>query len=674
MMPSRLFSILLGLVLNLPSTFSQFQPINIRLPLFKLLLLLLSVVYGKRAIAGEQVRLDSLITIANHQQDTQAVLACHMIGKELESQHIDSAYSYLIRGAELSDRLDYQKGKLLIWRSLGSVEARRGNYAESKNWTNKGLSMIEAENLPIINRVDYLINLGVADYFKGNIGTALGPHIEAVEICRQHCFDEKRAKLLNNIGIFYRQLKRYDEALRIYQEGIELRLNLKDTAGVANIYHNMAAAYSFTGDHENALESAEKSRKLYEILGRESDLILCELSMGTALQRLGRIQEAKSFLVKLDQTPSLQLPPHHRCLLGLSLAELALDEGNPLTANKQLDKIQTQLFESDFKDFQIKWFQFKARTSEGMGNLRLANQYLHQFIEANAEKSEAESTQLRKEMETKYLSQEKDHQIDLLSTERELAAVQLKVARQRNIGLLVGFILLTLFSGLMVRLYQKIKKQNRLIKSADEEKTTLLKEIHHRVKNNLQVISALLELQSMYIQDKGAKEALLSGQNRVASMALIHKDLYQHDNLKGVNIRDYIAKLVDNLNESYQLPNHQISIEQNIADLHLDVDTMIPLGLVINELIGNALKHAFKHQESGQISVSLLEKGKVLELQVKDNGTGISDLESIKHQSFGYSLVQSFAKKLNADLHITSHHGLTVTLIIKSYLKAGVAA
>ena len=102
--------------------------------------------------------------------------------------------------------------------------------------------------MPTINRVDYLINLGVADYFRGDVGTALKPHIEAVEICRANKFDEKRAKLLNNIGIFYRQLQRYDEAVGFYKEGIELRQQLKDTAGVANIYHNMAAAYSFLRD------------------------------------------------------------------------------------------------------------------------------------------------------------------------------------------------------------------------------------------------------------------------------------------------------------------------------------------------------------------------------------------------------------------------------------------
>ena len=188
------------------------------------------------------------------------------------------------------------------------------------------------------------------------------------------------------------------------------------------------------------------------------------------------------------------------------------------------------------------------------------------------------------------------------------------------------------------------------------------------------MISALLELQSTYLQDAGAKEALLNGQNRVASMALIHRDLYQTNNLKGVNIKDYIAQLVENLSESYQLPNSKISIQQQVEPIYLDVDTMIPLGLLVNELIGNAFKHAFHQQDSGHVLVKLSERDNQLELIVEDNGSGIDDIESSQHHSFGYSLIQSFAQKLDAEILIESEHGLTVKLLINSYLKASQAA
>ena len=534
--------------------------------------------------------------------------------------------------------------------------------------------MIEEENLPIINRVDYLINLGVADYFRGDVGTALEPHIEAVEICRANNFDEKRAKLLNNIGIFYRQLKRYDEAIGFYKEGIELRQQLKDTAGVANIFHNMAAAYSFLGDHENSLNSASKSRALYEALGSESDLLLCDLSIGTALQRLGRLKEAESYLTKLDQTKDLSLPPHHTFLLALSLSEIYISENKPSLANNKLSNIEKDLFSSDFKDFQIKWFELRSEAMEGLGDLAQANSSLHSFIEASEQKSERESAGLRKEMEAKYLSQEKDYQIELLNSEKELASVNLKIARQRNIGLLLGLIFLGILSFTLINLYRKIKKQNIRISEADQEKSVLLREIHHRVKNNLQVISALLQLQSKYVKDEHAVEALQSGQDRVESMALIHKDLYQHDNLKGVNTKDYIEKLIDGLSDSYQISKNQIEITSDIEPIILDVDTMIPLGLLINELISNAIKHAFTEKAEGKIMINLREKSEALHLIVQDNGQGVQDLDMIKSKSFGFSLIQSFAKKLDAVLSLKSNDGFRVELKIRSYSKARQAA
>ena len=618
--------------------------------------------------------IDSLIQITRTKSDTQAVLACHELGKLLVAEQIDSSYLYLQIGADLCEKLNYQRGKILIWRSLGSVEARRGNYEASKGWTRRGLAMIEAENLPIINRVDYLINLGVADYFKGDIGSALEPHIEAVEICRANNFDEKRAKLLNNIGIFYRQLERYDEAIGFYKEGIELRQQHKDTAGMANLYHNMAAAYSFLGDYENSLGSASRSRTLYEALDSKPDLLLCDLSIGTALQRLGRLQEAKTYLFKLDQIKDLSLPPHHTFLLALSLAELFLSENDPGLANMKLNNIEKDLFASDFKDFQIKWFEMRSEAMERMGKLGQANKSLHDFINATEEKSKRENAALRNEMEAKYLSQEKDYQIELLNSEKELASVNLKIAKQRNIGLLLGLLFLGGLSFVLINLYQKIKKQNVQITKADEEKSVLLKEIHHRVKNNLQVISALLQLQTKYVNDDHAVEALQSGQDRVESMALIHKDLYQHDNLKGVNTKDYIDKLVDGLSDSYQTEQRQIEIVSDIEPIILDVDTMIPLGLLVNELISNAIKHAFINQDKGKIKVHLAERNDILNLAVIDNGQGVEDLEAIKSKSFGFSLIQSFAKKLDAAMILESNEGFRVELNIRAYSKAKQAA
>ena len=215
-----------------------------------------------------------------------------------------------------------------------------------------------------------------------------------------------------------------------------------------------------------------------------------------------------------------------------------------------------------------------------------------------------------------------------------------------------------------------INEQNSIISTALTEKEILLKEIHHRVKNNLQVISSLLALQGKYISDDHALDALWQGQDRVQSMALIHQDTYQTNNLKGVNTQDYFEQVVDNLFDSYNISEEEITLELEVAPLMLDVDTMIPLGLVINELVSNSLKHAFKKESNGKIEVKLKEVTQELILKVSDNGKGIVSLNEIEGKSFGYELIKAFAKKLKAEIAIDNSEGFAIELRIKNYKTA----
>ncbi len=212
--------------------------------------------------------------------------------------------------------------------------------------------------------------------------------------------------------------------------------------------------------------------------------------------------------------------------------------------------------------------------------------------------------------------------------------------------------------------------ENEVISQSLKEKDTLLREIHHRVKNNLQVISALLTLQSKYVAHDEAKEALKVGEGRVHSMALIHQDLYQHSNLKGVNARDYFEKLINNLIASYKSDQVRLSLHCDIHPMLLDVDTMIPLGLVVNELTSNALKHAFTNTQTGNIYITLKEVNNTLQLMIRDDGKGATSVE-LESKSFGFSLIQSFARRLDADVDVTNDNGLSVLLQIRNYKMAG---
>ena len=235
------------------------------------------------------------------------------------------------------------------------------------------------------------------------------------------------------------------------------------------------------------------------------------------------------------------------------------------------------------------------------------------------------------------------------------------------IGIVVELALFSYGLSLKFADHIRLKSENETIRTLLGEKETLLKEIHHRVKNNMQVISSLLRIQTNQTTDEGALLALKEGQSRVQSMSLIHQDLYQHDNLTGIHMTDYIEKLGQSLLQTYKLSTDQITITTDVDDLTLDVDTVVPLGLIINELVTNSLKYAFPDSRAGTIHISLKEQSQCLLLTVSDDGVGIP--QDVQEKGFGSGLIRAFARKLDGALDIDSKTGTKVTLTILDYQK-----
>ena len=191
----------------------------------------------------------------------------------------------------------------------------------------------------------------------------------------------------------------------------------------------------------------------------------------------------------------------------------------------------------------------------------------------------------------------------------------------------------------------------------------LLQEVHHRVKNNLQVVSSLLHIQSKFLIDEGAKRAVLEGRDRVLSMAFVHQRLYESKNLSRVDIREYLGQLADMLVSTYQV-EHDIELVKEIEDLDLDLDTSIHLGLIVNELISNSLKHAFHEIENGIVTVKLKDITDNYQLSVSDNGKGLED-ESELLKSYGFRIIKSLVRGLKAELSIETVGGTTIIINFK---------
>ncbi|CAN0586222.1 unnamed protein product, partial [Ectocarpus sp. 12 AP-2014] len=193
-------------------------------------------------------------------------------------------------------------------------------------------------------------------------------------------------------------------------------------------------------------------------------------------------------------------------------------------------------------------------------------------------------------------------------------------------GILSGLLLIIL-TGLYHN-HNKRKKRNKELRELHEalgkknaQNELLLKEIHHRVKNNLEMVKSLISLQSAHLEDSKTRDAMLASQNRVQSMGIIHQKLYQGDNLASIEMRDYFINLSEGILDSFNA-EAKVKIECIMDELELDIDTAVPLGLIVNELLTNAIKYAFPKNIGGVVQISLKKEHGALLLYVNDNGVG----------------------------------------------------
>jgi PAS domain S-box-containing protein len=203
------------------------------------------------------------------------------------------------------------------------------------------------------------------------------------------------------------------------------------------------------------------------------------------------------------------------------------------------------------------------------------------------------------------------------------------------------------------------KKADEQIKASLREKEVLLKEIHHRVKNNLQVISSLLSLQSGYSKDKETREIFEESQNRIRSMALVHEGLYQSEDLSSVDFRDYIDQLTAQLLAAHGVVSNLIKIKSNVKTAYLDLDKAIPCGLIINELVSNCLKYAFPEGRGGEINIELQrDDDNKFALTVGDNGIGMpKELDFRDTKTLGLQVVNTLVDQIDGMIELDRNGG-----------------
>jgi len=215
------------------------------------------------------------------------------------------------------------------------------------------------------------------------------------------------------------------------------------------------------------------------------------------------------------------------------------------------------------------------------------------------------------------------------------------------------------------RLYRRAQEEigerrqaQEALQASLQEKESLLQEIHHRVKNNLQVMTSLLRLQCQFSKDSPVRQALTTNRDRIQSMSLVHEHLYQSPDLARINLADYLRRYVPYLTRVYQKQARRIAVRTDAEDTYLDIDHAVPCGLLVNELVSNALKHAFPAGRAGEIRVEARQENGHASLSVRDDGVGLpADVNFRRPTSLGLHLVNMLVKQLNGTINLENHHG-----------------
>ena len=221
---------------------------------------------------------------------------------------------------------------------------------------------------------------------------------------------------------------------------------------------------------------------------------------------------------------------------------------------------------------------------------------------------------------------------------------------------------ITHYQGIVIDVSERKHAEER-IKASLVEKEVLLKEIHHRVKNNLQVVSSLLYLQSQKLQDPKASSLFVESQNRICSMALAHEQLYQSRNLSDIHLTDYVQNLVSHVQQAYMETESLLTCRVVVDEIEIDIERVVPCGLLITELLSNAFKHAFPDGRRGTIDIQVVKKNGRIFLSVGDDGIGLPEtLDYVEAQTLGLQLVLALVEQLDGDLSVDRSGGTRFTI------------
>ena len=553
------------------------------------------------------------------------------------------------------------------------VEIEKGNYSNSILDKYKQCLKISQElNDPSSTAMTFN-NIGYFYQLKGDLKLAVKYYQDALKIIRKNNIIDGLAPTLNNSAGIYDANGDVDLALKYYKMCLTPHTLKNNISSVVTLYINIGNIYSKGKNVKLGIDYLNKAVKIAQQNNFTNKQVV-------ALNNLGLVQiKNKEFTQALiNAENALVLSKKASFKVGEATSMIRLSE-----AYRNVNKLkQSILFgENAFTiGKELKNPELLSQISNQlMLSYKASNDYKKAFLmneiyTANIDSIENEKTQkaiiqsqVQYEFDTKAIKDSLK-----IAGEKKIAKIQLDKQKNQKMFLFVILILILLILFFLYNRFKLTSKQkseiegkNQIIQKSLSEKEVLLKEIHHRVKNNLQVISSLIGLQSAKIEDEKLKSIFAESKNKINTISLIHQKLYQNENLAEIDMNDYFDSLYAAIVSMFDVSKKQVHFDLQTHDLKFDIDTSVPLGLIFNELITNSLKYAFEENKNPEIKTALTKiDDKKYQLLISDNGKGFDEADKNKN-SLGLNLVKMLATQLNGVYTTNNQMGSVNTIIFE---------
>lgn len=467
------------------------------------------------------------------------------------------------------------------------------------------------------------------------------------------------------LGDMYCSIRDFASGVDLYRKGITLARKFKDEQDEWMVGIDLASALNeIPGRSKEALDTLRHVAAIYA--GQELEepmyinLVVRYVRIYTKLDHRDSLVKYGEELASLLSHAPEQTLLRARILVPLSAYALSIHQ---FDRARKYDREAVAISSRQGPLSALIWeYQLFFQIDSASGNKDEALADYRRYIEIRDSANDITHSRQVADLRIEYDAERKDASIQSLTESQRLNRTALHQAGIARNAIIAAAVLLLILLGLAINRYRLKQRSNQQLGRLLTDKEWLLKEIHHRVKNNLQLAMSLLNTQSHYIDNEKAQAAIEQSRNRMYAMSLIHQRLYQVDNLETIDMSHYIPELVNFIRDSVK-GGQRIYFELHIQPLKLDVAQAIPLGLILNETITNAIKHAFKGRDEGRITIRLERDTSRIRLMITDDGVGLPEgVNPRTSSSMGMRLIETLVEQLEGQMTISGHPGLSVLI------------